>query len=259
MRNILYLSCITLLLSSCLTNKKLAYFQSDRFSEVNPTLIENAKFEYRIQPSDVLSIRVMNVDPEAASFFNNEAGGPGGINPAANLYVNGFSVDDKGYINYPAIGNIQVINMTVPEIQNLIQLKVDEYLKNATVIVKLISFKFTILGEVRSPGYYYVYNNQATVPEALGMAGDLTNNGNRKNIKLVRQTLQGSEVVLLDLTDPKLIQSKYYFLLPNDMIYVEPLRAQLTRTNLGILPFFFSAISTTLAIFLAYDRITNPR
>jgi polysaccharide export outer membrane protein len=93
-----------------------------------------------------------------------------------------------------------------------------------------------------------VYNNQATLPEALGLAGDLTYNGNRKNIKLIRQSTTGVEVVLLDLTDPNLIKSPYFYMQPNDMIYVQPLRAQLTRTNLGLLGTVFGAISATFII-----------
>lgn len=245
-------------LSSCLTNKKLTYFQSDRFSKTTPTLIESDRFEYRLQPNDVLSIKVLNLDPTTSSFFNVEGGSVGGNSPAANLYMNGFSVDEKGFINYPAVGKIQVVNLTIMEAQNLIQLKIDEYLKNATVLVKLISFKVTILGEVRSPGYYYVYNNQASIPEALGLAGDLTQNGNRKEIKLIRQTLKGNEVILLDLTDPNLLKSKYFYLLPNDVIYIQPLRAQLARQNLAPLSFVFSGITTFLALYYAVFRINRP-
>jgi polysaccharide export outer membrane protein len=114
--------------------------------------------------------------------------------------------------------------------------------------VKLVSFKITVLGEVNSPGYRYIFNNQATILEGLGLAGDLSENGNRKRIKLVRQVPTGSEVVMVDLTDPKILTSKYYYLMPNDVIYVEPLRAQSKRSNLALMTLFFSAVTTTVLV-----------
>ena len=111
------------------------------------------------------------------------------------------------------------------------------------------------MGEVRNPGYHFIYANQATILEALGLSGDLTVNGNRKNIKLIRQTDTGSEVIILDLTDPNLIKSPYYYLVPNDVVYVQPSKAQLTRTNLIPLGTLFGAISATFLILNYF----NPR
>jgi polysaccharide export outer membrane protein len=112
----------------------------------------------------------------------------------------------------------------------------------------MISFKVTVLGEVNNPGYHYVYNNQLTILEALGLAGDLTNFASRKNVKLVRQVPRGSEVVLLDLRDPNLLKSKYFFLMPNDVVYVEPLKARSKRLNLELLTLVFSAATTAILI-----------
>jgi polysaccharide export outer membrane protein len=146
------------------------------------------------------------------------------------------------------LGRLTVTNRTIDEVQNLIQTQTDKYLNNATVIVKLTSFKITILGEVRSPGHYFIYNNQATVLEALGMAGDLTPIGNRKKVKLIRQVPTGSEVMLLNLTDARLLQSEFFFMKPGDVLYVEPLRAHTKRSNLEILSVVFSAITTGVLI-----------
>ena len=105
-----------------------------------------------------------------------------------------------------------------------------------------------MLGEVKSPGQYFVYNNQATVLEALGMAGDLTNFGNRKNVKLIRQASAGTEVVLLNLTESDLLRSEYFFLMPGDVLYVEPLRVRSKRENLDLLGVLFSALTTTILV-----------
>jgi len=123
--------------------------------------------------------------------------------------------------------------------------------------VKLISFKVTVLGEVNNPGYHYVYNNQITLLEALGLAGDLTPQGNRKNVKLVRQVQGGSEVVLLDLTDPRTLKSKYFFLMPNDAIYVEPFKARAAKWNLENLTLLFSAATTAVLILTYLDNNNN--
>jgi len=127
-------------------------------------------------------------------------------------------------------------------------------LKNATVVTKLISYKITVLGEVNNPGYHYVYNNQATLLEALGLAGDLTIFASRKNVKLIRTVPQGTEVVLLDLKDPNLLKSKYFYLMPNDVVYVEPLRARSKRSNLENLTLLFSAITTAILILNYIDN-----
>jgi len=168
-------------------------------------------------------------------------------NPGS-LFLDGYSIDVSGKIILPTLGELTVKDLTVEEAQKLIQLNVNKYLNNAIAVVKLISFKVTVLGEVKNPGYYFVYNNQATALEALGMAGDLTNFGSRKNVKLIRQRPSGSEVILLDLTDPNLLKSEYYFLKPGDVIYVEPLKARSKRSNLEVLSVVFSALTTGILI-----------
>jgi polysaccharide export outer membrane protein len=165
-----------------------------------------------------------------------------------SLFLEGYSVGADGKITLPILGDITVKGLTLDEVQALIQTHANKYLNNATVMIKLTSFKVTVLGEVKSPGHYFVYNNQATILEGLGMAGDLTPFGNRKNVKLIRQTASGSEVVLLDLRDPHLLQSEYFFLSPGDVLYVEPMKARTRRTNFEILTLVFSAVTTAVLI-----------
>jgi polysaccharide export outer membrane protein len=141
-----------------------------------------------------------------------------------------------------------VKDLTIEEAQQRIQTSANKFLNKATVIVKLTSFKVTVLGEVKNPGYLYVYNNQATILEGLGLAGDLTPFANRKNVKLIRQVSTGSQIVMLDLTDAKLLSSDYFFLMPNDVIYVEPLKARSDKTNLEILSVVFAGLTTAILI-----------
>jgi polysaccharide export outer membrane protein len=165
------------------------------------------------------------------------------------LFLEGYTVDAIGKITLPILGETAVKDLTIEEAQQTIQANANKYFNNPIVIVKLISFKITVLGEVKNPGYYYVYNNQATALEALGLAGDLTNFGNRRNIKLLRQRASETEVILLDLTDPNLLKSEYFFLHPGDVLYVEPLKARSKRLNLELLSVLFTAMTTAVLIF----------
>ena len=252
----LKLFVILLFCSSCYYNKRLVYFQDKDFSYVQPTLIENRRSVYRIQPNDVLSIKVKSsTDAQVSDLFNiitttqtSTFANPG------NMYLEGYSVDEVGRVNLPILGLLTVRDLTLDEVQNLIQTNANKYLKNATVVVKLISFKITVLGEVNNPGYHYVYNNQATILEALGLAGDLTIFASRKNVKLIRSVPRGSEVILLDLKDPDVLKSKYFYLMPNDVLYVEPLRARSKRSNLENLTLVFSAVTTAILILNYLDN-----
>jgi polysaccharide biosynthesis/export protein len=244
-----------LLFSSCYYNKRLVYFQDNSFS-ASPKLMENAKSTYRLQSNDILSIKVKSsTDAQVSDLFNitTTAQAPMFTSPG-NLFLEGYSIDESGQITLPIIGTLTVKGLSIEEVQSLIQQNANKYLKNATVIVKLISFKVTVLGEVNNPGYHYVYNNQITVLEALGLAGDLNAVGSRKNVKLIRQVPKGSEVVLLDLTDPGLLKSKYFYLMPNDAIYVEPLKARSSRLNLEHLTLLFSAATTAILILNYLDN-----
>lgn len=256
LKNSLWLSTLMVLLTSCYYNKRLIYFQDNTFSESQVKLMENKRSIYRLQPNDILSIKVKSsTDAAVSDLFNitTTTQAPMFTSPG-NLFLEGYSIDAEGKVNLPIIGSITVKDMSVDEVQNLIQLNANKYLKNATVIVKLISFKVTVLGEVNNPGYHYVYNNQITLLEALGLAGDLTPQGNRKNVKLVRQVQGGSEVVLLDLTDPRTLKSKYFFLMPNDAIYIEPFKARANKWNLENLTLLFSAASTAILILTYVDN-----
>lgn len=236
-------------LSSCYYTKKMVYLQDKDFSENQARLIQNKKGQYRIQPNDVLSVKVKSAtDVDISDIFNiTPAPGSMYLSPG-NLYMEGYSVDEKGQITLPILGSIIVKDLTLEEVQQTIQNNAKKYLNNATVIVKLVSFKITVLGEVKNPGYHYVFNNQATLLEGLGLAGDLTQYGNRENIKLIRQQEKESKVILLDLTDSDLLKSEYYYLMPNDVLYVEPFQANTKRVNLDLLGLVFSAITTAILI-----------
>lgn len=249
----LLLGWVVLGLGGCVSQRTLPYLQGEQYSATQPTVVANPRPVYLLHAGDVLNIRVQSVQPVLSDIFNVPgpqlvtSGDPG------VLYLTGYALNENGQITLPTVGKVKVEGLSIDQAQALIQQKVAAYVRDVNVLVKLLSFKITVLGEVRSPGRYFVYSTHATLLEGLGLAGDLTEYGNRQNVKLVRQTDKGSEVVLLNLTDAKLLQSPYYYLQPNDALYVEPLKARSARgnaTNLGIV---FAGISA-IVLLLSYIR-----
>lgn len=245
---------LLLLLTSCYYNSRLVYLQNKNFSEFSPTTIQNKKSVYHLQSSDILSVQIKSSnEAEVNSIFNVASRQNGMFTSPGSLFLEGYTIDSNGNITMPILGEILLKDLTVEEAQHLVQTNANKFLIKSTVIVKLTSFKITVLGEVKNPGYLYVYNNQVTLLEALGLAGDLTQFANRKNIKLIRQIPTGSQVVLINLTDPKLLSSEYFYLMPNDVLYIEPLKARSKKTNLEVLGVVFAGL-TTLVLILSYVK-----
>lgn len=242
------------LVGSCVSQRQLPYLQSDAYSLAKPSEVANTRAVYHLQPNDALSIRVQSAQPELTDLFNISDTRNNVASDLGTLYLTSYSVSPEGNINLPTVGRLQVAGLTVEQVQALVQQRIATFASGANVLVKLVSFKLTVLGEVRNPGRYFVYSGQANVLEALGLAGDLTEFGNRENIKLIRQTSKGSEVVLLNLTDPALLRSPYYYLLPNDALYVEPLKARTSRANVNNLGIVFAGISA-IVLLLSYLRV----
>lgn len=233
----------------------MIYLQGSKSTASTPALLLNKKASYRLQPADIISVKVKgSTETESSnSIFNLETAQGGAFATPSSLFLEGYTIDSYGKIMLPIIGELTVKGLTIEETQLLIQENANRFLINSTVIVKLTSFKITVLGEVKNPGYLYVYNHQATILEALGLAGDLTPFANRKNIKLIRQVPTGSQVILLDLTDVRLLNSDYFYLMPNDVVYVEPLRARSNKTNLEVLSVIFAGLTTAVLI-LSYMK-----
>ena len=207
------------------------------------------KVEYKVQPYDVLNINIQSRDPEQAVFFNSTNGQSRNFQAdPASFFLTGHDVDQDGKINLAIVGELEVGGLTVEEIQELVQLEIDKYLVNAIAIVKLTSFKVSVLGDVKNPGTNYVFNAQSNIFEALSAAGDLNISAKRKNVRLIRQLNEKSIVKKLDLTDPNLMSTPYYFLHPNDVIYVETSKPNIVRQNLPLFSVILSAISTTVLI-----------
>ena len=243
--------CIATLFSSCISNKQTALLQGVSARKNQPVSIANQAPEYRLQPNDVLSIKIKTLDEDNAKHLSLQPENVMNVNEVST-FLNGYSITDSGYIHMPSIGPVQIAGLTVDEARIRIQKLIRQSrLRDASVFIYLVSFKFSITGEVRSAGQYYVYNNQLTILEAVARAGGLLEFADRENIQLIRQTKEGSEVVLVDLTDGNLLFSPYYYLRPNDIINVNSLEQKNQRsnmTNLTIINSIIGTISATLGI-----------
>ena len=132
-----------------------------------------------------------------------------------------YLVDNDGNISYPQLGEIHVGDLKTGEVRDIIQKEVDKYLETASVFVKLVNRNITVIGEVKNPGQKSMVKNQLTIFEALGTAGDITDWGNRENVKIIRELPEGKHIAEIDLTATNVITSPYYYILPHDIIYVE--------------------------------------
>jgi polysaccharide export outer membrane protein len=170
------------------------------------------------------------------------------------LFLTGYSVDAKGNIVFPLVGEIYVKDKTIMEITEILSEKIDKYATNATVKIKLVSFKITVLGEVKNAGVYYIYNERASILEVLGYAGDMTDLGNRHKIKLIRTIDNTVQISNLDITNRNLIEGNNFFLHPNDVLYIEPVKAKNFRLNLPTINIIVTAITTLLVIYNIFGK-----
>lgn len=233
---IVILSAI-LLLGSCGSSKKIAYFQN---ADTLNLASSKGLFDAKIMPKDLLTITVSTTDPKAAMPFNlsvsSTLGTNGNLSSGSGSLIT-YLVDNQGYINFPVVGQIHVGGMTKGECEQTVAEKIKPYLsstENPIVTVKMASFKVTVAGEVRAPGVITVDQEKISVIEALARAGDLTIYGKRDNVMLIREDANGEKSVhRLNLNDANLIKSPYYYLQQNDYVYVEPNSVQAKNSAIG--------------------------
>ena len=185
---------------------------------------------YRLQTHDVLSITIKASDPKLVAIFNPTVDGSATSQSESGLYFDGFTVDDHGNIRIPVLGEMNVMGFTLEEFASVLRKDCWQniFKDNASifVVVKLAGFRYTINGEVGSTGTKSLFQEKVNIMEAIANAGDITTTGDRKAVTVIRQTPNGTEMKDLDLTNINVMNSPYYFLQPNDYIYVKPLKAK---------------------------------
>lgn len=218
----LVLFFFSLLLFSCSTRKNVVYYQDIDSREFAP--IEEINSHPKIQINDILNISTTALNPESVlpyTFNTSENGGNQAMQPDM-LKLTGYLVNSDGQINFPQLGKVKVEGKTTQEIQDILEKKLSVFIKNPTVIVRLLNYKFTVQGEVLKPGTYEIIEENMTLPQALGFAGDLSINGRRDNIIIYRQEGEKREIKRIDLTQTDWMNTEYFYIRPNDIIYVEP-------------------------------------
>lgn len=241
-----------LIISSCAKREELVYFQGDQ-----PSITKYEEFIPKIQSSDMLAISVSAADMKATEPFNQQSiyqMNAGGQN---NPYAKVYTVDQDGYVNYPIIGKIKIGGLTRIEAENLLKDKLSKYIVNPGVNINYTNFKISVLGEVTKPGYFTVPNERVTILEALGMAGDLTINGVRNNIMVIREQNGEKKTYSVDITSRDILNSPVYYLAQNDVVYVEPNKARMSGSKVGpnyslwiSVAGIIISVTSTIAIFL---------
>lgn len=226
----------TSVFTSCVPQKRILYLQNEQMltdSAFMSIEYENERtFNYKVQPGDNLYIRIASLDEKFAAYFNFMNQGSY-MNASAqfssgnaSIYLNGYTVGADGNIDLPFVGDVLVKDLTIDEIQSRIQVIMNEYLKETVVYVKLGVFNLTILGEVLRPGQYQIYQSDINIFQAIALAGNATDFANKSNIKIIHQTPKGSQITRVNLNDADILSSPEYYLKPNDIIYVEPLKTK---------------------------------
>jgi polysaccharide biosynthesis/export protein len=236
-------------LQSCTSQKKLAYLNN------LPETGGESQFtmdipDYKLQQRDILYITIKSMTPDGRiNDFLLSSSSNAGISLSqgeSGGYLYGYDVNSDGEIAIPAVGRIKVAGLTLEETRKMLQTSADKVFKNSTVECKLLSFKFTVIGEVKTPGTFLNYNNYLTVLEAIGRAGGVSDYGNRDRVLVIRPVKEGTKTYRLNLQDKKILSSEAYFLLPNDVVIVEPLKQKIFNMNLPTFSFIITTVLSTI-------------
>jgi polysaccharide export outer membrane protein len=238
------------LLTSCVDTRKVAYFNDVKDSTV---IASKAGLEPVIQKKDILSIAVSSLSNEAAIVFNTPNLPASPIASTNNTsQTAGYLVNEDGFIKFPILGNIPAAGLTQKQLENNItQLLVDKKLLFDPIVTsRFLNFRVTVLGEVNRPGVVYVPSEQINILEAIGDAGDLTIYGLRDNVILIRQQDSVKLIKRLNLNSSKILQSPYFFLKSNDVVYVEPGKAKVASLSVTQqrLPVILSGLSLIIIL-----------
>ena len=233
---------LLVLASSCVPVNQLSYFND--IEELEKP-VANPKTQKTILPFDRLYIRILSIDPQTREIFT--APEEARYSSSSNALI-GYLVDEAGNIEFPFVGKINVGSLTLAEAGTKIEEALSEYVANTTILVKFIDNQVSILGEVQNQGVYSFSQEKLNVYEALALGGGLSRYGNRKNIILIRQ--EGDRIMhhKLNLSDSKIASKDYYYILPNDVLVVEPLRSISTSYSNLTFTTLLSAVTTMIAV-----------
>ena len=226
---VLYVGLLLIGFCSCVSKKEITYFQG--LEEVQQQ-VNTSKNSLEIKPNDLLTISVSAYNMEAAQPFNLPVVGVAAGSGDAGLRVSGtpqlqpFLVDSDGNIEFPQLGTVEVGGLNRQELAAKLKTQIAEYVKEPIVIVRIVNFQVSVLGEVNRPGTFSVQDEYLSLPKALGLAGDMSIYGQRENVLVMREENGSKTYAYLNMTDANVINSPFYYLKQNDVVYIEPNNAQ---------------------------------
>ena len=247
---LLFSFILLFLVISCASKKDVYYFQ-----DIDQTAIEN-KFNFiNIQPGDILDIQIKALNPESVLIFQRQFIPGVQQQQFQNRVIDGYIVGDDGDINIPLLGSINTTNKNPKTLAIDIQEELSSFIKNPSVNIRLLNFRVSVLGEVNTPGTFTVLEERYSLPQALGLAGDLTINGDRNNVLVIRNENGKKTNFKIDLTKSAFMQSPVYFLKQNDIVYVPPNTARVKSSGLvGNTSTLVSILSLAVSLFIVITR-----
>ncbi len=244
--SLLLIIVMTVIAVSCVPTSQVSYF-NDMEELDQPTV--NPRTQKLIKPFDKLYVRVLSIDLQTSQIFNaSDELRMGSYGNMAGLI--GYLVDEEGNINFPFVGKINVLNLTTADAADRIQKALSDYVPQTSIIVKYVDNQVTVMGEVQSQGVYSFSQDKLNIYEALGLGGGITRYGDRKKVILVRNEDGKVMHYRLNLSDSKISNKSYYYVMPNDVIIVEPLKAISTSYSNITYTTILSTITTAIAVLL---------
>ena len=238
---------LAMLFASCVPQKKMLYLKEAQMMAENQSInyVNERSVNYKLQPGDNLYIRFVNItDAQSAASLTGDFGNRAQVSSDAAIYLQSYTLDEEGCIELPLVGRVELKNLTVDEAKDVLQTALDKYVNQTTIIVKMSNFNLTILGEVNRPGMFKVYQSQINLFEAISLAGNMTNFAKNDAVKIIRQTDNGSEIITVDMGSADILSSPYYYLKPNDIVYVEPLKIK----QWGFTSFPYSTVLSVISL-----------
>lgn len=228
-------------LFSCTPQKKIVYFQNNAGNTS-----DTSAFEMKLAIGDIITVDLYTINPDAfpgIGISKDRAT----IIDSRPAYEKGFTIDKTGKVILPYIGEVFLKGLSVPEARDLITQKFKAFLDEPVIVVKKLSFKVSIVGEVQKPGLYYIPNEKITLIEGLALAGDVGNFADRTNIKIIRQTATGTIEIPIDLTNQSSLVGEAKYLFPDDVVYVAPSRKK-AFSQISVASGIFTSIVTSLVL-----------
>nr|WP_317630561.1 polysaccharide biosynthesis/export family protein [uncultured Flavobacterium sp.] len=232
---------IAIFFASCASREKMVYLVNNETKSSEMSFVEPV-----IKADDILQIVISSDNPEISEPYNlrrynissNSVSGSGESGTLLMTYL----VNTEGFVEMPKLGPVKLGGLTRVEAVNHLKEVLKDYIKNPSVIIRIANYKYSVLGEVNRPGSFSINSERVTIFDAIATAGDLTQYGKRQNIKVIREVEGKTEIEIVDITDNNIMNSPYYYLKQNDVVYVEPNKVKLNSSKFG------PSVSSTLSI-----------